>query len=170
MATYKEFLVSGDCHIIEPPDLFKTRLPASMRDRALWEEEFTLEEPIVPGGHTEFRKLHTIGFDGWTVSKYRQFQGHCGRTPGWKPDEILDDMDMEGVDAAVFFPNLALFVAVHRRPRALHGARAGVERLGRGDLPAVQGPDAPGRRHPADRHPGRGGRDRAVVPSSACGR
>jgi predicted TIM-barrel fold metal-dependent hydrolase len=106
----KEFLASGDCHIIEPPDLFKTRLPASMRGRALWEEEFTLEEPIVPGGHTEFRKLHTIGFDGWTVSKYRQFQGHAGTTPNWKPDEILADMDMEGVDAAVFFPNLALFV------------------------------------------------------------
>jgi hypothetical protein len=32
----KEFLVSGDCHIIEPADLFKTRLPANMRDRALW--------------------------------------------------------------------------------------------------------------------------------------
>ena len=47
MATYKEFLVSGDCHIIEPPDLFKSRLPVNMRDRALWEEEFTLEEPIV---------------------------------------------------------------------------------------------------------------------------
>ena len=110
MATYKEFLVSGDCHIIEPPDLFKTRLPANMRDRALWEEEFTLEEPIVPGGHTEFRKLHTIGFDGWTVSKYRQFEGHDGTTPGWIPDDIIADMDMEGVDAAVFFPNLALFV------------------------------------------------------------
>jgi predicted TIM-barrel fold metal-dependent hydrolase len=106
----KEFLVSGDCHIIEPPDLFKTRLPASMRSRALWEEEFTLQEPIVPGGHTEFRKLHTIGFDGWTVSKYRQFQGHEGTTPNWKPEDILADMDMEGVDAAVFFPNLALFV------------------------------------------------------------
>ena len=110
MATYKEFLVSGDCHIIEPPDLFKTRLPANMRDRALWEEEFTLEEPIVPGGHTEFRKLHTIGFDGWTVSKYRQFEGHDGTTPGWIPDDIIADMDMEGVDAAVFFLNLALFV------------------------------------------------------------
>src|SRR5580693_9175957 len=108
MATYKEFLVSGDCHIIEPPDLFKSRLPANMRDRALWEEEFTLEEPIVPGGHTEFRKLHTIGFDGWTVSKYRQFEGHDGTTPGWIPDDII--ADMEGVDAAVFFPNLALFV------------------------------------------------------------
>lgn len=107
---FKEFIVSGDCHIIEPIDLFKTRLPANLRDRALWEEEFTLDEPIVPGGHTEFKKLHTIGFDGWTVSKYRQFQGADGRTPDGDPNQILRDMDLDGVDAAVFFPNLSLFV------------------------------------------------------------
>jgi predicted TIM-barrel fold metal-dependent hydrolase len=106
----KEFLVSGDCHIIEPVDLFKTRLPENLRDRALWEEEFTLEEPIVAGGHTEFKKLHTIGFDGWTVSKYRQFQGADGKTPDGNPDQIIRDMDLDGVDAAVFFPNLSLFV------------------------------------------------------------
>ena len=47
-----DFIVSGDTHIIEPTDLFKTRLPKHLRDRALWEEEFVLDEPIVPGGHT----------------------------------------------------------------------------------------------------------------------
>jgi predicted TIM-barrel fold metal-dependent hydrolase len=104
---FKEFAVSGDTHIIEPVDLFKTRLPAGLRDRALWEEEFTLEEPMVPGGHTEFKKLHTIGYDGWTVSKYRQFGGP---TPDGEPDHILRDMDLDGVDASVMFPNLSLFV------------------------------------------------------------
>jgi predicted TIM-barrel fold metal-dependent hydrolase len=107
---FKEFVVSGDSHIIEPVDLFKTRLPVHLRDRALWEEEFTLDEPIVPGGHTEFKKLHTIGFDGWTVSKYRQFQGARGDTPNGDPDQIIRDMDFDGVDAAVMFPNLSLFV------------------------------------------------------------
>jgi len=104
---FKEFAVSGDTHIIEPVDLFKTRLPVGLRDRALWEEEFTLEEPMVPGGHTEFKKLHTIGYDGWTVSKYRQFGGP---TPDGEPDHILRDMDLDGVDASVMFPNLSLFV------------------------------------------------------------
>ena len=103
----KEFVVSGDTHIIEPVDLFKTRLPKNLRDRALWEEEFTLDEPLVPGGHTEFKKLHTAGFDGWTVSKYRQFPGP---TPDGDPEHILRDMDVEGVDASVMFPNLSLFV------------------------------------------------------------
>src|SRR4051812_15600487 len=51
----KEFIVSGDSHTNEPTDLYLTRLPKHMRDRALWEEEFVLEEPLVPGGHTEFR-------------------------------------------------------------------------------------------------------------------
>jgi predicted TIM-barrel fold metal-dependent hydrolase len=101
------FVVSGDSHIIEPLDLFKTRLPKHLRDRALWEEEFVLDEPLVPGGHTEFKTLHTLGYDGWTVSKYRQFGGE---TPDGEPENILRDMDLDGVDAAVMFPNLSLFV------------------------------------------------------------
>jgi len=104
---FKEFVVSGDSHIIEPVDLFKTRLPKELRERALWEEEFTLDEPIVPGGHTEFKKLHTIGFDGWTISKYRQTGGE---TPDGDPDHIIRDMNFDGVDASVMFPNLSLFV------------------------------------------------------------
>jgi predicted TIM-barrel fold metal-dependent hydrolase len=104
---FKEFVVSGDSHIIEPVDLFRSRLPLNLRERALWEEEFTLDEPLVPGGHTEFKKLHTIGFDGWTISKYRQFGGP---TPDGEPEHILRDMDIDGVDASVMFPNLSLFV------------------------------------------------------------
>ena len=103
----KEFTVSGDAHLLEPLDLFKTRVPKHLRDRAFWEEVFTLDEPLVPGGHTEFRRLHTVGFDGWTVSKYRQFPGP---TPDGEPESILRDLDRDGVDAAVLFPNLSLFV------------------------------------------------------------
>jgi predicted TIM-barrel fold metal-dependent hydrolase len=103
----KEFIVSGDSHIIEPIDLFKTRLPKRLRDRALWEEEITLDEPWVPGGHTEFKRLHTVGFDGWTVSKYRQFGGP---TPDGEPENIIRDMNLDGIDASVMFPNLSLFV------------------------------------------------------------
>ena len=64
----KEFIVSGDSHVVEPVDLYKTRLPKNMRDQALWEEDTILDEPLVPGGHTEFRTVHTTGYEGWTVS------------------------------------------------------------------------------------------------------
>ena len=65
--------MSADGHLLEPIDLFKTRLPKHLRDRAVWEEDFEIE-PLVEGGATVFRKLHTPGFDGWTVSRYRQTQ------------------------------------------------------------------------------------------------
>ena len=55
----KEFIVSGDSHVVEPVDLYKTRLPKNMRDQALWEQDTILDEPLVPGGHTEFRTVHT---------------------------------------------------------------------------------------------------------------
>jgi predicted TIM-barrel fold metal-dependent hydrolase len=102
----KDFVVSGDGHLLEPVDLFKTRLPAHLRDRAVWEEDFELDEPLVPGGATVFRKLHTAGYEGWTVSRYRQTSG---RTPEGDPEIILEDMDSDGVDAQVLHPNLSLF-------------------------------------------------------------
>lgn len=101
-----DFIVSGDGHLLEPVDLFKTRLPAHLRDRAVWEEDFELDEPWVEGGARVFRRLHTAGYEGWTVSRYRQTSG---RTPEGDPEIILEDMDEDGVDAQVLHPNLSLF-------------------------------------------------------------
>ncbi|HWI43146.1 MAG TPA: amidohydrolase family protein [Nocardioides sp.] len=101
----KDFVVSADSHLLEPTDLFKTRLPAHLRDRAVWEEEFEVE-PMVEGGATTFRKLHCPGFEGWTVSRYRQTSG---RTPEGVPELMLEDMDEDGIDASLFHPNLSMF-------------------------------------------------------------
>jgi len=101
----KDFVVSADGHLLEPPDLFKTRLPRAVRHLAVWEEEFEIE-PLVEGGARVFRKLHTPGFEGWTVSRYRQTGG---RTPEGDPDIILEDMDSDGIDAQVLHPNLSQF-------------------------------------------------------------
>src|SRR3954447_15076161 len=101
----KDFVVSGDGHLLEPVDLFKTRLPMHLRDRAVWEEDFEIE-PWVEGGATVFRRLHTAGYEGWTVSRYRQTGG---RTPEGDPEVILEDMEVDGVDVQVMHPNLSLF-------------------------------------------------------------
>ncbi len=103
--TEKDFVVSADGHILEPIDLFKTRLPRHLRDRAVWEEDFEIE-PLVEDGATVFRRLHTPGFEGWTISRYRQTGG---RMPEGDPEHILEDMDLDGVDIAVMHPNLSLF-------------------------------------------------------------
>jgi predicted TIM-barrel fold metal-dependent hydrolase len=96
---------SADGHLLEPIDLFKTRLPAHMRDRALWEEEFEIE-PFVEGSHRVFRRLHSPGYEGWCVSRYHQGDG---RTPEGDPDLILEDLDEDGIDATMLYPNLSLF-------------------------------------------------------------
>ena len=101
----KEFVVSADGHILEPTDLFVTRLPKHLRDRAVWEEDFEIE-PLAEGGVRDFRRLHTPGFEGWTVSRFRHYDG----TPNTgDPDRILEDLDLDGVDAQLMHPNLSLF-------------------------------------------------------------
>ena len=80
-----DFVVSGDGHLLEPIDLFRTRLPGRLRDRAVWEEDFEVE-PLVAGGARIFRRLHTPGFEGWTISRYRQTRG---RMPEGDPEMIL---------------------------------------------------------------------------------
>ena len=100
-----DFVVSADGHLLEPTDLFKTRLPKHLRDRAVWEEDFEIE-PLVEGGARIFRRLHTPGYEGWTISRYRQTGG---RMPEGDPEHILEDMDFDGVDVQVMHPNLSLF-------------------------------------------------------------
>lgn len=104
--TGKDFVVSADGHILEPTDLYVTRLPRHLRDRALWEEDFEVEPPV-EGGPRFFRRLHTPGFEGWTISRYRQTGG---RMPEGDPEMILEDLDLDGVDVQVMHPNLSLFV------------------------------------------------------------
>jgi predicted TIM-barrel fold metal-dependent hydrolase len=103
--TSTDWVVSGDGHIVEPNDLFRTRLPKHLRDRAFWEENFEIE-PLVPGGVREFARVRTPGFEGWTVSRYRHFDGtpHTG-----DPERMLEDMDLDGIDAQLMHPNRSLF-------------------------------------------------------------
>src|SRR3546814_11913339 len=93
--TKQDFVVSGDGHLLEPVDLFKARLPEHLRDRAVWEEDFELDEPWVEDGARVFRPLHTAGYEGWPISRYRQT---AGRTPGGEPQQILAAMEPAGVD------------------------------------------------------------------------
>jgi predicted TIM-barrel fold metal-dependent hydrolase len=98
------FLVSADGHIVEPPDLYRTRLRGHLRHRAMWEEDFEIE-PMGDDGYTHFAKLHTPGFEGWTYSRYLH---HDGSVNFGQPDKIIADMDSEGIHAQLMHPNLSL--------------------------------------------------------------
>jgi len=80
-------------------------LPKNLRDRGVWEDDFEIE-PLVEGGARKFRRLHTPGFEGWTISRYRQTGG---RMPEGDPEIIIEDLNADGVDVGVMHPNLSLF-------------------------------------------------------------
>ncbi|MDG2305554.1 MAG: amidohydrolase family protein [Candidatus Binatia bacterium] len=101
----ENFVCSADGHILEPNDLFSTRLPKHLRDKAVWEEDFEIE-PLAEGGVRDFRRLHTPGFEGWTVSRYRHYDGSANTGD---PDRIIEDLDHDGIDTQVMHPNLSLF-------------------------------------------------------------
>src|SRR4051794_41888840 len=97
----KDFVVSGDGHLLEPTDLFATRLPKPLRDRAVWEEDFEIE-PLVENGARVFRRLHTPGFEGWTISRYRQTGG---RPPQGGPHGIIEGPALPGGGPAGMHPH-----------------------------------------------------------------
>ena len=70
--------ISADSHMAEPLDLWETRLPRALRDRAL-----------------RFPKL-----------KLYETNHHL-RAGGWDPDERLKDMAFDGISAEVLYPTLA---------------------------------------------------------------
>ena len=61
--TEKDFVVSADGHLLEPTDLFRTRLPKHLRDRAVWEEDFEIE-PFVEGGARDLPEAAHVGVRG----------------------------------------------------------------------------------------------------------
>ncbi len=70
--------ISADSHMAEPPDLFETRLPKELRDRAL---------------HVPEQKLYETN--------------HHLRAGGWDPHERLKDLALDGVSAEVLYPTYA---------------------------------------------------------------
>ena len=104
--TQKDFVVSADGHLLEPIDLFKTRLPKHLRDLAVWEEEFEIE-PLRRGrrpGLPQAAHARVRGLDGLALPP-----DAAGARPRATPSIILEDMDVDGVDAQVLHPNLSLF-------------------------------------------------------------
>ena len=119
------------------PTSSRPACPSTSATAAVWEEDFELDEPFVEGGARVFRRLHTPGFEGWTISRYRQTGG---RTPEGDPELILEDMDLDGVDAAGDAPEPLAVRALLRRPRAVDGPRPRLQRLRRRAVLAVLRP------------------------------
>ena len=175
--TEKELVVSADGHILEPTDLFVTRLPKHLRDRGVWEDDFEIE-PLVEGGARIFRRLHTPGFEGWTISRYRQTGG---RMPEGDPEMIIEDLDLRWGRRRGDASEPVALRPLFRRPRTVHGPCPCLQRLHHGAVHAVllssgahgpysshrrrrgRGRDRAGRRRRLPGHPPAGGAAQALL-------
>ena len=86
-------VISTDCHINEPPDLYRDRLPAKYRAQAPRTESFGLN--VVAGKAPKDFRFSGIPFEEILPGNY-DGQAH------------LADMSEDGVDASVVYPMGAL--------------------------------------------------------------
>ena len=118
-------IISVDDHVVEPPDLWTSRLPAKYQDRCprverdtarfLFEGGVFSYEKGVEGGEQcdwwlyddlvyPFPKLSAaVGFDDLDITPVTFDEIHPG---GWKQPDRLAAMDVNHVDASVCFPNV----------------------------------------------------------------
>jgi predicted TIM-barrel fold metal-dependent hydrolase len=85
-----ELLISGDSHIFEPSDLWRTRLPAQLRDRAPYSERGD-------------RHRAQIGTAPYSPAARGAF-----RPGGWDASRRVEEMAQDGVSAEVLFPTIGL--------------------------------------------------------------
>ncbi len=107
MGNYR--ILSSDDHIFEPPDMWTSRVDAKYKDRApkvvrlengedWWFTDGIKGQSIASGAQTGFR------FEGADKLSFGdQFENV--RPGGYDPDERLKDMDIDGVEVSVIYPN-----------------------------------------------------------------
>jgi len=105
-------LVSADSHIVEPPDLWTTRLPAKFRDRAPTIAPTPHGDRIFSGG----KERGGIGLMA-TAKKYTDPGDLLFTMDGWwkdvptgsyDPDARIKELDEEGIEAELIYTTLGL--------------------------------------------------------------
>jgi predicted TIM-barrel fold metal-dependent hydrolase len=143
-------IVDLDAHVVEPADLWTSRLPAKYRDVGPRVEYLPAGTPILDGGGY----IEAPGTEGepiawWFYEDHRYSVKRLIAAAGFSPDEItldgvtfddmrpgcwqprarLEDMDVNGVEAQLCYPNYPrfcgqLFLRAHDKELALLCVRA----------------------------------------------
>jgi len=107
--------VSVDDHIIEPPHLWQSRLPARLRERGPrvvelddGTEAWCYEDEIVQTARGSTRTLPGFVDEPRSIARFSEMRRGC-----YEPHARLADMDLDGVWAQVAFPDFSRF-AGHR--------------------------------------------------------
>jgi predicted TIM-barrel fold metal-dependent hydrolase len=110
-----DLVVDADGHVTEPPTLWDQYLEPRFRDRA---PRFTLDAEgrpcqIADGRHIMRHAMRLTLPPGYPETAY------VPRAGGFDPHERLRDLDSEGIDVAVLFPSVGLYVSDVTEPTLL---------------------------------------------------
>ena len=107
--------ISVDDHVIEPPHLWQSRLPAAYRERGPrvvelenGTEAWLYEDQVIQTVRGNTRTLPGFDDDPLGVARFSEMRPGC-----YDPKARLDDMDLDGIWAQVNFPDFCRF-AGHR--------------------------------------------------------
>jgi len=109
-------VVSADSHMMEPADLWKTRLDARFRNRApevirnsnsrskalLFVAEGAPPFPVASG--------FAAGRSGNELKEFMSSGYEAARPSGWDPVERVKDQEIDGIDAEILYPTLGMTV------------------------------------------------------------
>ncbi len=110
-------LISADSHVNEPPDLWTSRVPAKLRDRAPRIERFEQGDAWVLEGVADpinFGMNACAGMAPEEMSGWVYFEDI--RRGGYDPAARMQEMDRDGVDAEVLYPTPRLAQAIVASP------------------------------------------------------
>ncbi len=114
MNTRGYWIVDADAHVHEPADLWQRRVPANLRARA------PKVVPLPTGGEgwsfEDGKRVQPIGLTAASGRSFNQYRlsgmSHTEMRQGaWDPKARLLDMQIDGIDAAVLYPSVALLGA-----------------------------------------------------------
>jgi predicted TIM-barrel fold metal-dependent hydrolase len=103
----KPYIISSDCHVIEPPDLFESRIDEKFRHRLPRVELRDGVKYMVVEGHKPQRVME-FKLEGLDLE--RSLRGSRD------PEERLRDHDRDGIDAEVIYPSRGLTILANEDP------------------------------------------------------
>lgn len=108
-------IISADSHVLEPPDLWLSRMDKAFRDKAPRflvnhngeQGTFLVAEGITPKRIASIAAVNTKNEDLPSFNN----AGHADLRPGgWDPVERLMDQDQDGVAAEVIYATYAMYL------------------------------------------------------------
>jgi predicted TIM-barrel fold metal-dependent hydrolase len=113
-------LISVDDHLVEPPHVWQSRLPAKFLDAApkIVEEEVEGGGPPANVWYYEGRRYPQIGLNAVAGKRPEEFGTeplrYSDMLPGcYDPEARVIDMDLDGVQAAICFPSFPRFAGTN---------------------------------------------------------